>query len=226
VFDNPGGLDFVHDVAFDNPSAFDMLVEGGDSNHLIVNDVAFGTGAALVRFSGGTDSHNSWSLPVQASAEDFVSVAASAARAPRNADGSLPGAFMRLVEGSDLIDRGEDLGTPFVGAAPDLGAFEWGEVAAADAGVDAGGSADAGLDGAATDPDAALSGAGTGAGAAASGGQMMPEVGGAGGGIRDDAPARACACRVPGPPHSPWPAGPLALVVALLLARARRRRAL
>ena len=42
------------------------------------------------------------------------------------ADGSLPDlALFRLVEGSDLIDGGTDLGYAFLGQAPDLGAFEY-----------------------------------------------------------------------------------------------------
>jgi len=46
---------------------------------------------------------------------------------PRNADGSLPYVdFLKLKKGSRAIDKGEDLGFPFVGDAPDLGAFEYG----------------------------------------------------------------------------------------------------
>ena len=35
---------------------------------------------------------------------------------------------MHLAEGSDLIDSGTDLGLPYSGSAPDLGAFEFGEI--------------------------------------------------------------------------------------------------
>jgi hypothetical protein len=46
---------------------------------------------------------------------------------PRKADGSLPDVdFLRLKKGSHAIDKGEDLGFPFAGEAPDLGAFEYG----------------------------------------------------------------------------------------------------
>ena len=45
----------------------------------------------------------------------------------RQADGSLPVLpFLRLAAGSDLIDKGTDLGFAFNGRAPDLGAFESG----------------------------------------------------------------------------------------------------
>ena len=44
-----------------------------------------------------------------------------------NADGSLPNVdFLKLKEGSRAIDKGEDVGLPFEGSAPDLGAFEYG----------------------------------------------------------------------------------------------------
>ena len=43
----------------------------------------------------------------------------------RQADGSLPVLpFLRLAAGSPLIDRGVNVGLPYNGAAPDLGAFE------------------------------------------------------------------------------------------------------
>lgn len=46
---------------------------------------------------------------------------------PRNADGSLPDVdFLKLKANSQMIDKGEDVGLPFVGSAPDLGAFEYG----------------------------------------------------------------------------------------------------
>ena len=46
---------------------------------------------------------------------------------PRNADGSIPDVgFLKLKKGSRAIDKGEDLGFPFAGKAPDLGAFEYG----------------------------------------------------------------------------------------------------
>ncbi|MGH7450602.1 MAG: right-handed parallel beta-helix repeat-containing protein [bacterium] len=68
---------------------------------------------------------NGWMSPFVVSAEDFLSLDYSSASAPRQADGSLPEIeFMHLAAGSDLIDAGVDLGIPFNGRAPDLGAFE------------------------------------------------------------------------------------------------------
>jgi len=62
---------------------------------------------------------------VEVSEEDFQSIVITGMDGPRQPDGSLPVlGFMRLQPDSDLIDQGVDLGQPFVGEAPDLGAFE------------------------------------------------------------------------------------------------------
>jgi len=69
---------------------------------------------------------NSWQSPFVVTSADFVSIDPSAAYGPRNADGSLPDIdFMHLAAGSDLIDGGTDVGLPYEGSAPDLGAFEY-----------------------------------------------------------------------------------------------------
>ena len=70
--------------------------------------------------------NNSWQLPVTVTAADFASMSETDAAAPRQADGSLPNnGFARLVAGSDLIDKGVDVGLPYYGSAPDLGAYEF-----------------------------------------------------------------------------------------------------
>jgi hypothetical protein len=68
---------------------------------------------------------NSWLTPFVVTAEDFLSLDSDSASAPRQPDGSLPEiGFLHLAQGSDLIDAGVDLGYPYKGEAPDLGAFE------------------------------------------------------------------------------------------------------
>lgn len=71
------------------------------------------------------EQNNTWNLAVTANASDYLSLLESAAKAPRNPDGSLPTGFARLVAGSDLIDKGVAVGIPFIGGAPDLGPYEW-----------------------------------------------------------------------------------------------------
>lgn len=68
---------------------------------------------------------NSWMSPLSASESDFISLDTSGVRGPRKEDGSLPDiSFMHLAANSKLINAGTDIGLPFNGVAPDLGAFE------------------------------------------------------------------------------------------------------
>lgn len=68
---------------------------------------------------------NSWMTGFSVSTADFVSLDTTGVSGPRKADGSLPDvAFVHLASGSDLIDRGTDVGIPYKGNGPDLGAFE------------------------------------------------------------------------------------------------------
>jgi hypothetical protein len=56
---------------------------------------------------------------------DFQSLEEDQLTRPRTAEGALPQmTFLHLVPNSDLVDGGVDLGLPFLGKAPDLGAFE------------------------------------------------------------------------------------------------------
>lgn len=68
---------------------------------------------------------NSWLSPFSVTNDDFVSLDSIGVTGKRNADGSLPKLnFLRLKIGSDLIDAGTNVGLPFNGTAPDLGAYE------------------------------------------------------------------------------------------------------
>ncbi len=56
---------------------------------------------------------------------DFLNLDASQLIYPRKSDGGLPDIiFMHLAPGSGLIDKGVNVGLPFSGQAPDIGAFE------------------------------------------------------------------------------------------------------
>jgi len=92
----------------------------------VTNCVSAGTGAVILLITV-VQTTNSWmSPPFDVNNADFVSIDPNAAYGPRNADGSLPHiAFMHLATGSDLIDGGTDVGLPYNGSAPDLGAFEY-----------------------------------------------------------------------------------------------------
>ena len=77
----------------------------------------------------------STTTPVTVSSADFVNLTQTEVLNPRQADGSLPMiGFAHLTAGSDLIDHGIDVGLSFGGAAPDLGAFEFGTIASGQSG--------------------------------------------------------------------------------------------
>ena len=100
--------------------------------HIIKNCVAFDNIRQAPKdiSSSAVQQNDSWNIAgVTASADDFISLDVALALAPREADGSLPNnGFAKLKQGSDLIDKGIDVGLPFNGVAPDLGAYEFGEV--------------------------------------------------------------------------------------------------
>jgi len=191
-----------NNTSFNNGTDFDMLGLDGTtvtSVGILRNNLAYSSnGHALTGDMGNggplDDKFNSWdaSLNVKVSDADFQSVAfKGAASCPpddmtcfagmasaRQADGSLPVVpFLRLASNSALIDKGTDVGLPFAGKAPDLGAFESGLVST-------GGSGSGGA--AATGGVTGMAGAGgRGAGGRASGGvtgaagQAGPGTGGA-----------------------------------------------
>ena len=105
--------------------------------HTFKNNLSFGNGNRQVEVStnsissnnsygtGYSDGGSGWALTT--SAADFVSLDVSQLANPRQADGSLPiiTAFT-LAAGSDLINAGTNVGLPYNGSAPDIGAFEYG----------------------------------------------------------------------------------------------------
>ncbi|HMR16181.1 MAG TPA: T9SS type A sorting domain-containing protein [Mariniflexile sp.] len=93
----------------------------------IKNTVSFGGVSGGDSYSATTTNitNNSWQNGLVANAADFVSLDLNLLTSPRKADGSLPDIdFLKLVPGSDLIDKGINVGLPFNGAAPDLGYLE------------------------------------------------------------------------------------------------------
>ena len=75
-------------------------------------------GGGFIADNSPVEQNNTWNLAVTANASDYLSLLETAAKAPRQPDGSLPTGFAQLVAGSDLLDKGVDVGIPFTGAAP------------------------------------------------------------------------------------------------------------
>jgi Pel9A-like, right handed beta helix region len=96
------------------------------SSHVVRNNVAIG--AVTI---GGTTTYpsiqisNTWQVLPDVNTNDFLSTDYSWAMAPRRDDGSLPDTpFMKPVPEGRLVDKGADIGGPYSGSAPDLGAYE------------------------------------------------------------------------------------------------------
>jgi hypothetical protein len=142
------GSDWYNNTAYQNAVSYDMLNRRGRTTadylvdvpgygHVLRNNISLlprSTNAATRDLNNydatpgaNTTDHNTFLNPaVTVDASDFVSLDTTLLRAPRQADGSLPVvATLRLAPGSDLIDAGIDVGFPYSGPAPDLGAFEF-----------------------------------------------------------------------------------------------------
>jgi MYXO-CTERM domain-containing protein len=146
-----GGNTWHNNTSFKNGTQFNMLASPpddpnttitltGDLVHIMRNNLGYPNKNS--NMTGVDTAFNAWDLSLTPADKDFASVADpsvsgtgasiedSGALGPRQADGSLPEIdFLKLAAGSQMIDKGKDVGLPFVGAAPDLGAYEFGAVA-------------------------------------------------------------------------------------------------
>ena len=97
---------------------------GGTAANVLKNNISF-AGPNYTNSQANT-TFNSWTLPVTLTSADFASLDDASATSARQVSGDLPVIqFLHLVSGSDLIDKGTNVGLPFTGSAPDLGAFEY-----------------------------------------------------------------------------------------------------
>jgi parallel beta-helix repeat protein len=133
-----GGMTIYNCTGFSNQIDFSFPepLAAGTTN-VLKNNLAYlffqGTNSAVYGWTNINTSSaaplvmasNSWQ-GFNVTATDFAGLDASTATNARNADYSLPNlAFLRLAAGSKLIDAGVNVGLPYNGAAPDLGAFEY-----------------------------------------------------------------------------------------------------
>ena len=95
-------------------------------NSILRNNISYNDTNGALLDSWIINDHNSWNSGYTVTSADFVSTDASQLSRPRLSNGSLPSiTFGHLVSGSDLVNTGTDIGLPYVGAAPDLGPFEY-----------------------------------------------------------------------------------------------------
>jgi hypothetical protein len=133
-----GGNNWYNNTSYMNGSQYNMLASpAGDTSmtitltgalaHKMRNNIGFPNKNTNM---GGVDTmFNTWDLSIAEASSDFVSTSDTGTKDPRTADGSMPAMdFLKLKAGSPLIDKGTNVSLPFVGTAPDLGAYEYGAV--------------------------------------------------------------------------------------------------
>ena len=146
-----GGNTWYNNTSFMNGSQYNMLASSFDASGNVVMTVTLsGALAHIMRnnigypnnnqnMTGVDTMFNSWDLGITPASSDFAStsdpsvsmtgmqIEGMGALGPRQADGSLPNVdFLHLSAGSRMIDKGTDVGLPYLGTAPDLGAYEYG----------------------------------------------------------------------------------------------------
>ncbi|MGB2866833.1 MAG: right-handed parallel beta-helix repeat-containing protein [Bacteroidota bacterium] len=121
---NAGSMTLINCSGYGNGTNYNITRTLSPGKVLtLTNDVALGNYGSLGAFA--VQQTNSWMSPFVVTTGDFISIDTSGVRGARKADGSLPDiSFLHLAQGSDLINAGVDVGLPYKGSAPDLGAFE------------------------------------------------------------------------------------------------------
>jgi hypothetical protein len=136
---NLGSITFLNCTSYENG----IGTSGGHYNFSVPTALASGKVLTVencitlgstkgVTLNGPVLATNSWpdastypTTVTSATSADFVSIDTTGVRGPRKPDGSLPDiTFMHLAQGSQFIDGGTNVGLPYLGLAPDLGAFE------------------------------------------------------------------------------------------------------
>jgi len=122
---NRGSMTLLNCTSFRNGTNINISARVKTGSVVTVkNCISAGSGGVSL-LSTAVQSTNSWLSPFSVTDADFVSIDTAGVTGPRKPDGSLPDIpFMHLAPGSGLIDAGTDVGLPFNGTAPDLGAFE------------------------------------------------------------------------------------------------------
>ncbi len=105
-------------------SFYEAATAGTILHHVLKNCISYG-GKGVSLYTSTEQVTNSWQTLTLTDA-DFESLDTAGVTGPRNADYSLPKLkFLHLAKGSQAIDKGTDVGIPFAGTAPDMGAYEY-----------------------------------------------------------------------------------------------------
>jgi hypothetical protein len=122
---NRGEVTIYNCSAYDNGRNYSFSSTNPLAKLIIKNSNVLGTyGTTLATVVDITN--NSWQNGITVTSDDFNSIDYAQLLGARKADGSLPDVtFFHLKSDSDMINKGVNVGLPFNGALPDLGAFEF-----------------------------------------------------------------------------------------------------
>jgi hypothetical protein len=133
------GGDWLSNTAYRNGNDYNMLERVNDpdgerfdlnvpgTRHVLKNNLGYKGGRELTNLDAARSEAvaNSFDLGMTITDADFLSVDEAQVVLPRKPDGSLPDVtFLHPAPGSQLIDRGVEIGFPFAGRHPDVGCFE------------------------------------------------------------------------------------------------------
>lgn len=131
---HPGGSDWFNNSGYRNGANFNMLCRLADNltevdgyGHRLSNNLSYGSRSAITKLNAAKSelAHNSFSSDLKLTDRDFLSLDEAELFQPRQANGDLPViTFLHPAPGSALIDTGVEVGLPFLGTRPDIGAFE------------------------------------------------------------------------------------------------------
>ncbi|MBP9187548.1 MAG: T9SS type A sorting domain-containing protein [Bacteroidia bacterium] len=125
---NNGSMILYNCTGYKNKPNFGMNNNDPDAGKVMIvkNSISYAGLSADVFRTVCVRTNNSWQISgFTVSNADFLSVDSIGLRNPRNANGTLPIInFMQLATGRTMVNAGVDVGLPYSGTAPDLGAFE------------------------------------------------------------------------------------------------------
>lgn len=129
-----GGNDWFNNTSYLNRTNFNMICRDAKNaaelpgfGHKLKNNLGFKGRTELSNLNTAASEvvANYFNLPIKLTEKDFLSLDQAELTKPRKENGDLPDIkFLHLAPGSNAIDKGVDVGLPFQGSAPDLGAFE------------------------------------------------------------------------------------------------------
>ncbi len=120
---NMAALTILNCLSYDNGNNYGIgEATASGEKHYFRNNISLGQTPSL---SNADQKYNSWNSGFSVSSSDFISLNTSLATSARDLDGTISYAHLfRLKPTSNLVDAGTNVGLPYSGTAPDLGAFE------------------------------------------------------------------------------------------------------